>query len=98
MGSLYVSIFDLDPENEEYNEIEEDFCPDSFNKYSGASCILYDDGKCDGTEGLKELKNGDVVKNIEDTLGFDVESISIKKGCQLTVYTGKLTMNKVPDD
>ena len=43
---------------------------------------------------MKKLKNGDVVKNIEDTLGFDVESISIKKGCQLTVYTGKLTINK----
>ena len=37
--------------------------------------------------------NVDVVKNIEDTLGFDVESISIKKGCQLTIYTGKSTIN-----
>ena len=49
---------------------------------------------CDGTEGLKKLVNVDVVKNIEDTLGFDVESISIKKGCQLTVYTGELKTNK----
>ena len=51
--------------------------------------MLYDDEGCDGDEGIKKLKNGDVVKNIEETLGFDVESVSIKKGCRLKIHTGK---------
>ena len=50
---------------------------------------MYDDERCDGDEGIKKLKSGDVVSNIEEMLGFDIESVSIKKGCQLKINTGK---------
>ena len=50
---------------------------------------MYDDERCDGDEGIKKLKSGDVVSNIEEMLGFDIESVSIKKGCQLKIHTGK---------
>ena len=89
----------LDKKEEETNEIivedykteviAEYYCQDIFHENSDAKCILYDDENCDGYDGIKKLKNGDVVKNIEEKFGFDVESISIKKGCQLTVYSGK---------
>ena len=51
---------------------------------------MYDDEKCNGEEGVKEMKNGDVAMNIETVLGFDVESVSIRQGCKLTIFTGKL--------
>ena len=70
-------------------EIEENFCPESFFKHPDASCILYDDEKCDGEEGMKQMVNGDIVTNIEATFGFDIESVSIRKGCKLTVHAGK---------
>ena len=61
-----------------------------FETYPEADCILYDDEKCDGTEGMKVMKNGDVASNFEETYGFDVESISIKKGHKLTIYQGNI--------
>ena len=70
-------------------EIEENFCPESFFKHPDASCILYDDEKCDGEEGMKQMVNGDIVTNIEATFGFDIKSVSIRKGCKLTVHAGK---------
>ena len=55
-----------------------------------ASCILYDGQKCNGKEGLKELSNGADVTNVKEMLHFNVESVSVRHGCQLTVYTGRL--------
>ena len=80
---------------EENNEIEEDFCQDIFDKNPDVDCVLYDDERCDGDKGIKKLKSGDVVTNIEETLGFDVESVSIKKGCQLKVHTGRYKKNQL---
>ena len=65
-------------------------CPFTFNTYPNASCILYDDENCNGDEGVKEMNNGDVALNFESMTGFDVESVSIKQGCKLTIYTGNL--------
>ena len=67
-----------------------DLCPFTFNTYPDASCILYDDEKCNGDEGVKVMGNGDVALNFESINGFDVESVSIKQGCKLTIYTGNL--------
>ena len=67
-----------------------DLCPFTFNTYPEASCILYDDEKCNGDEGVKVMGNGDVALNFESINGFDVESVSIKQGCKLTIYTGNL--------
>ena len=39
---------------------------------------------------MKVMKNGDVATNFEETYGFDVESISIKKGHKLTIYQGNI--------
>ena len=36
------------------------------------------------------MGNGDVIMNIETMYGFDVESVSIKQGCKLTIFSGKL--------
>jgi len=61
-------------------------CKDVFkSKYRGASCILYDDENCDGEEGMKEMAQGDFLMS---SLGFDVESVSVRKGCFLNLYTG----------
>ena len=72
------------------NILEKDRCPVTFNNYPDASCILYDDENCNGDEGIKEMGNGDVALNFESMNGFDVESVSIKQGCKLTIYTGNL--------
>ena len=65
-------------------------CPFTFNTYPNANCILYDDENCNGDEGVKEMSNGDIEINFESMNGFDVESVSIKQGCKLTIYTGNL--------
>ena len=62
-------------------------CRDAFSTRPDASCVLYDDELCDGTEGEKELTGGESVESVTD---FDVESVSVKKGCQLTIYTGDI--------
>ena len=52
------------------------------------SCALYDDENLDGSEGFKQMHSGDKISELEKKFGFDVESLFIKQGCQLDVYTG----------
>jgi len=68
---------------------EKGFCKETFSKHTTADCILYDDEECDGDEGVKEMRRGGVLLTAKTVLPFDVESVSIRKGCQLTVYTGE---------
>ena len=82
--------YDDEVEYEEEEKEAADLCPVTFDTYPGASCILYDDEKCNGQEGVKEMGNGDVIMNIEAMYGFDVESVSIKQGCKLTIFSGKI--------
>ena len=58
----------------------------AFNVHPDASCILYDDEYCQGDEGIKEMLSGESLKEVQEI--FDIESISIRKGCQLIVDTG----------
>jgi len=51
------------------------------------ACILYDDENLDGREGYKEMDDGDQIGRFEKRTGFDVESLFVKKGCQLDAYT-----------
>ena len=74
---------------EEQEAQEQDLCPTTFDTYPDASCILYDDEKCNGQEGVKEMGNGDIAMNIETMYSFDVESVSIRQGCTLTIFSGK---------
>ena len=61
-------------------------CKDVFKRtYRGATCVLYDDENCDGREGVKEMTQGEFLLS---SLEFDVESVSIRKGCFLNMYTG----------
>ena len=53
-----------------------------------ADCVLYDDEHCDGEEGVKAMRQGDSFTNATLDLKFDVESVSVRKGCFLNVYTG----------
>ena len=55
------------------------------NAHSGAACILYDDDNCNGEDGVKKMSPGEVLMS---SLEFDVESVSVRKGCSLIVYTG----------
>ena len=73
----------------EEEQMEQDLCPTTFNTYQDASCILYDDEKCNGQEGVKEMGNGDIAMNIETMYSFDVESVSVRQSCTLTVFAGK---------
>ena len=88
---MYIFCLDttIPPPFLNIDDVEEEFCKEAFVEDSGASCILYDDEKCDGSEGVKELTNGALLLTDTTALDFDVESISIKKGCQLSVYSGK---------
>ena len=53
-----------------------------------ADCVLYDDEHCDGEEGVIEMRRGEYFMNATLDLEFDVESVSVRKGCFLDVYTG----------
>ena len=72
------------------DDVSEHRCKEAFINHSEDSCILYDDDRCDGEEGLKAMKNGASLMNVVKLVDFDVESVSVRKGCQLTVYTGNV--------
>ena len=64
-------------------------------RHPDASCILYDDEDCNGEDGIRKMANGESILDVEkksfkseDREEFDVESVSVKKGCQLIVNTG----------
>ena len=71
---------------------EADRCPDTFYSHPNAACILYDDERCDGMEGMKEMGNGETTYDIGENLEYDIESVSIRQGCQLVVDTGSFFM------
>ena len=54
---------------------------------------MYDKIDCDKTIGTREMGNGDTIMDIEKLTKtnetFEVESISVREGCALTVYTGE---------
>ena len=63
-------------------------CEHVFDDNPGSGCILYDSARCKHKKGIKVLKNSNLIKNLEETANFEAESISIRSGCRLTVYTG----------
>ena len=67
---------------------EYDRCPDTFYSHPNAACILYDDERCVGQEGMKEMGNGETIFDIGDKMDYDVESVSVRQGCQLVIDTG----------
>ena len=71
---------------------KESLCDQSFTKYPDASCILFDNDFCDGSDGLIELTNGGMINNIEARSGLDIESFAVREGCKLSMYTSKLTI------
>ena len=75
--------------------MEKDLCKNIFEEHSSAGCILYDDEKCDGSDGIKILAAGELLMTDTTALDFDVESISIKKGCHMTVYTGNNSISYI---
>ncbi len=50
--------------------------------------MLYDDERLDGSQGLKGMRGGENISDFESNFKFDVESIFIKKGCELQIYAG----------
>ena len=64
-------------------------CSSIFQVHPDSFCIVYDDEECKGHDGFKTFNSGEVI--IEPPKTFDVESISVKKGCQITVNTGIYT-------
>ena len=69
---------------------ESDRCSDTFYSHPNAACILYDEERCDGQEGIKEMGNGVTIYDIGETLEYGIESVSVRQGCQLVIHTGKL--------
>ena len=61
-------------------------------RYPDASCVLYNNEFCDDREGVVQLSNGGEIDSIEEKAGFDIASFSVKKGCELTMYTGMLIL------
>ena len=67
----------------------EDLCKDTFIKNPLAHCILYDDEECDASDASVSLSSGQSITfSANDEFSGEAESVSVKKGCQLTVYTG----------
>ena len=69
-----------------------ELCTNAFGSRPGANCILYHEPECDGTKGTREMGNGDIIMDIEKVSRtnetFEVESISIREGCELIVHAG----------
>ena len=67
---------------------DQDLCKEVFVTHPAAGCTLYDDSKCNGEEGMKTMKSGWFLLTDQTKLELDVESVSIRKGCYLTIYSG----------
>ena len=77
-------------------------CRGTFYNHPEADCILYDDEYCDGDEGLKIMANGKTLYDVTSERGvqrreetddpFSVESLSVRKGCVLEIFTGSLKL------
>ena len=63
-------------------------CDENVLRYPDASCVLYNHDFCDDRAGVVQLSNGGEIDNIEENAGFDISSFSVKKGCELTMFTG----------
>ena len=67
-------------------------CAQAFSTYPVANCILYHEPDCDDTKGTKEMGDGDTMMDIEKVTRtnetFEVESVSVREGCELIVHTG----------
>ena len=64
-------------------------CKETFIKNPLAGCILYDDKECDASDDSVALSSGQAITFSEDDkFSGEAESMSVRKGCTLTVYTG----------
>ena len=63
-------------------------CKTIFQSHPDSFCIVYDDEECKGADGLKAFDKDEIIT--EPPESFDVESISVRKGCQFTVNNGKI--------
>ena len=71
-----------------FSDISDQNCGEGiFTAYPRADCILYDDEKCIGEEGFKVMTRGSEIRSIVQDVGFDVESVSLRAGCQLKIAT-----------
>ena len=62
-----------------------------FALHNDAECILYNNATDCNERRYKALHNGGQVSNLENMWWhLEVESISVRKGCRLTVFTGIL--------
>ena len=62
-----------------------------FALHNDAECILYNNVTDCNERRYKALHNGGQVSNLENMWWhLEVESISVRKGCRLTVFTGIL--------
>ena len=66
----------------------QDFCKKDFDDNPATSCILYDSAKCNGEELDYQMKNEEEISDFRNMTSWDVESIFVRSGCQLTVDTG----------
>ena len=81
---------DDDTSDEEDDEDDDKRCENVFNKYPSAKCIAYDDGKCDDEDWSLFLKDGEFRTFSQGELYYaEMESISVRKGCQLKIWKGK---------
>ena len=67
-------------------------CENMFEKNPETKCVLYENERCNGAEGLKEFHDGERLSNVKNQTLFDVESIFVRKGCRFTLYTGNCTI------
>ena len=60
-------------------------CENMFEKNPETKCVLYENERCNGAEGLKEFHDGERLSNVKNQTLFDVESIFVRKGCRFTI-------------
>ena len=70
-----------------------ELCERAFSNHPDANCVLYQNINCmDGAKGAKEMGTEDSLLDIEKATRtnetFEVESISVRQGCELIVYQG----------
>ena len=83
---LCVECLPLSPADETSKQ-KTNFCPDVFDRYPNAHCIVYDDERCDEKDWVITLTNGTRLSfGSNFKLSNDVESVSVRQGCTLRTF------------
>ena len=65
-------------------------CQNALTKKMNVKCAVYENTECDDKQGALMLEKGEYQSFLKGVFRGGVGSVTVKTGCQLTVWKGKM--------